>query len=245
MEVNNEKLIELINKMKEEKTAQSQNEVISQVLRSKFLCPVILEQTPVDGKVQITRDTKIQFSIIKTQDGKTFLIAFTGDEEVQKWQQQKVQQSIIYTFEDYAMVVTHNDNLDGFIIDPKGANLVFTQEMIEEIKSNLTRENVVAKDTEIQLKAVDEIAEDFKMKLTDTLRNYADITGAMLLNMKQGEEISYLLIVDSAEEDKTIYNNIAGALIPFLNGLPLNITHASTEIGKAVQDKFEPIYTKA
>ena len=40
--VDNKKLIELIEKLKEEKTMEIQNQVISEILKSRFLCPVIL-----------------------------------------------------------------------------------------------------------------------------------------------------------------------------------------------------------
>ena len=56
-----------------------------------------------------------------------------------EYETNKVQQSLIYTFEDYAMIATNNETLDGFIIDPKGCNLVFTKEMIKEIKASITR----------------------------------------------------------------------------------------------------------
>ena len=141
MELDNKGLVELIEKMKEEKTQELQNKVVSEVLKSRFLCPVVIPDAPHgNGKIQITKDTKIQFSIIKTTDDKNFLIAFTSDEEVHKWQKEQTQQSIIYTFEDYAKIVVGNDHLDGFIIDPHGVNLVFTQNLIEQIKSSVVRQ---------------------------------------------------------------------------------------------------------
>ena len=129
--INNKELIDAIEKMKEEKTMETQNKVIAEVLKAKFMCPVILQDAPKGGgKININKDTKIQFSVIKTTDAKNFLIAFTSDEEVNKWQKNKTQQSIIYTFEDYAIISQNNDNLEGFIIDPKGCNLIFTKNMI-------------------------------------------------------------------------------------------------------------------
>ena len=54
-----------------------------------------------------------------------------------------MQQSIVYTFEDYAKIVTENENLHGFIIDPKGVNLVFTEDMIIwKISSKIFKINI-------------------------------------------------------------------------------------------------------
>ena len=176
MDINNKELIDSINAMKEEKTLEAQNKVITEVLKSRFLCQVILEAAPKGGgRIDINKDTKIQFSIIKTTDGKNYLIAFTSDEEVHKWQTNKVQQSLIYTFEDYAMIATNNETLDGFIIDPKGCNLVFTKEMIKEIKASITRESVVEKDTQVELGIPKDYPTELVEKLKDLFANMSDV----------------------------------------------------------------------
>ena len=244
-ETNNNKLIELINQMKEEKTLELQNKVISEVLKSRFMCPVILEDAPKGGgKVNINKDTKIQLCIIKTTDGKNYLIAFTSDKEVNKWQKQQKQQSLIYTFEDYAMVTTKNANLDGFIIDPKGCNLVFTKEMINEIKNGITTESVVEKDTEIEIGIRKDYPEELVNKLKDLFSNIPAIKKAYLQLMVKDNVMSYLVIIDSDGNEKEYYNTIASASLPFLNGMPLNLAALDNEFGKKAVENFEPFYIK-
>jgi hypothetical protein len=241
--VDNTRLLELIDKMKEEKTMESQNSVIAEVLKSRFLCPVILESAPKGGgKIEIGKDTKIQFSIIKTKEGKNFLIAFTCDEEVNKWQKNKVQQSIIYTFEDYAMIATNNENLEGFVIDPMGRNIVFTKQMIKEIKENITRESVVEENTQVQLGVPKDYPEELDRKLKDLFLNITQVKKAYLLLMTKQEELSYLLVIDAQGNEKAYFNTIASAAIPFLNGMPLNMLPANTELGQKIAQDFTPIY---
>lgn len=243
MEINNKELIELIEKMKDEKTPESQNKVIGQILKSKFLCPVVLADAPKGGgKVQITKDTKIQFSIVKTTDERNFLIAFTSDEEVNKWQKEKMQQSIVYTFEDYAKIITENENLHGFIIDPKGVNLVFTEDMIKQIKSSITKVETLEADTEVQIATPKEYPEELLQKLQDTLRNYPEVKKAYLLLMKRGEEVSYILILDASGKEQELFNNIASSVIPFLDGMSISMAPLSTDFGKTISERFEPVY---
>lgn len=245
MEVDNKKLIELIDKLKEEKSMEVQNQVISEVLKSRFLCPVILESAPKGGgKVDINKDTKIQFSVIKTNDGKNFLIAFTSDSEVHKWQKEKVQQSIIYTFEDYAMIATNNDNIEGFVIDPKGCNIAFTKDMIKEIKQNITREGVVEKDTQIEIGNPKDYPQELVNKLKDLFLNMQDVKKAYLQLMTKNDEIGYLIVIYADGKEKELFNTIASAAIPFLNGMPLNMVESDSELAKTVEEKFEPFYTK-
>ena len=245
MEVDNKKLIELIDKLKEEKSMEVQNQVISEVLKSRFLCPVILESAPKGGgKVDINKDTKIQFSVIKTNDGKNFLIAFTSDSEVHKWQKEKVQQSIIYTFEDYAMIATNNDNIEGFVIDPKGCNIAFTKDMIKEIKQNITREGVVEKDTQIEIGNPKDYPQELVDKLKDLFLNMQDVKKAYLQLMTKNDEIGYLIVIYADGKEKELFNTIASAAIPFLNGMPLNMVESDSELAKTVEEKFEPFYIK-
>lgn len=241
--LDNTSLIKAINKMKEEKTMEAQNDVITEVLRAKFMCPVILSSAPKGGgKIEIDKNTKIQFSVVKTTDGRNFLIAFTSEDEVNKWQKSKVQQSIVYTFEDYAMIATNNDNLEGFVIDPNGCNIAFTKEMIKEIKSSITRESVVEKDTQVELGIPKDYPDELVKKLKDLFLNIPDVKKAYLLLMTKEEELSYLLILDAQGNEKEYFNTIASAAIPFLNKMPLNLLAANSDFGKNAIVDFEPFY---
>ena len=242
MELDNKGLVELIEKMKEEKTQELQNKVVSEVLKSRFLCPVVIPDAPHgNGKIQITKDTKIQFSIIKTTDDKNFLIAFTSDEEVHKWQKEQTQQSIIYTFEDYAKIVVGNDHLDGFIIDPHGVNLVFTQNLIEQIKSSVVRQETIAANTQIEVSRFSTYPEGLVLKLQDMLINNPIVKKGYLLLMKQDNLNSALVILDCPEDNK-FFGDIATGLIPFLSGISISIIPMSSDLGQKISEKFEPIY---
>ena len=241
--INNKELIDAIERMKQEKTIEAQNKVISEVLKAKFMCPVILESAPKGGgKININKDTKIQFSIIKTTNDKNFLIAFTSEEEVHKWQKNKTQQSIIYTFEDYSIIAEKNDNLEGFIIDPKGCNLVFTKNMIRQIKNSITKESVVKKDTKVELSVPKDLSTDLVSKLKDVFSNNNEIKKVYFLNMVKEWEKSYLLIIDAGGNEKKYFNTIASAAIPFLNGMTLNLLPINTEFGTKVIQEFKPFY---
>lgn len=246
MEIDNKKLIELINKMKEEKTIEAQNEVVSEILKSRFMCPVILESAPKGGgRVEINKDTKIQFSVIKTADGKNYLMAFTSEPEVHKWQKTKMQQSLIYTFEDYAMIVTGSNNIEGFIIDPKGCNLIFNRELIKQIKSSITRESVVEKDTQVELGNPKDYPQELVDKLKDMFKNnMPEVKKAYLQLMAANDKLSYLVLIDAQGNEKQYFNTIASTAIPFLKGMPLNLTSLDTELGQKVIEQFKPFYEK-
>ena len=245
MKVDNRKLIELINIMREEKTLQAQNVVISEILKSHFFCPVVIQGAPQGGgTINITKDTQVSFLTIEGTDNKKYLLAFTSEEELLKWKKQDKQQSIIYTFEDYAMIVTNNSNIDGFAIDPYGSNIMFNEEMIKGIKSSITNENVMEKDTEVLLGIPGEYPEDLVKKLKDYFKNINDITKAYLLLMVKDDKKNYLVVIEGNGDVKEYFSSIATAAMPFLDGMPLNLTPYDTDFGRNAIKEIEPFYIK-
>lgn len=244
-EIDNTKLVELIKKMKEEKTQESQREFVSQMLKSRFYCPVIFANAPKGGgKVKIDKETKIQFNIIQATDGSSYLIAFTSEAEINKWQKSQMQQSIIYTFEDYSTIVLGQNNINGFIIDPKGENIIINRKVIEQVRSALTTEETLDKETEIELRTVSNASQDLKDKLYDTLSSIDEVSKAYFLVMKENEKETYLIAFLANGNEKEYYNKIASAAIPFLNGVGLSFMPLGTELGKQIEEKFEPFYNK-
>ncbi len=246
MELNNNELVNSIKEMKETKTDESQIKVITGIRKAKFLCPVIIEDAPVGGgKINITKDSKVQFSIIKANDGKNYLLAFTSEPEIHKWQTTQKQQTLIYTFEDYAHIILNNPLINGFVIDPKGENLVLSEETINAMRNNITKEVEIEKDTEVELGIPANYPEDLVPKLKDCLRNIEECQKAYLMLMKQnGENSGYLLVVDAGKNTKDYFTQISSALAPYLEGMGLSMTIFDSEVGKSVSEHFEPIYIK-
>ena len=142
------------------------------------------------------------------------------------------------------MIATNNETLDGFIIDPKGCNLVFTKEMIKEIKASITRESVVEKDTQVELGIPKDYPTELVEKLKDLFANMSDVKKAYLQLMVKDEAMSYLVLIDADGKEKELFNTIASAAIPFLKGMPLNLAPLNTEFGQKAIENFEPFYVK-
>ena len=142
------------------------------------------------------------------------------------------------------MIATNNDNIEGFVIDPKGCNIAFTKDMIKEIKQNITREGVVEKDTQIEIGNPKDYPQELVNKLKDLFLNMQDVKKAYLQLMTKNDEIGYLIVIYADGKEKELFNTIASAAIPFLNGMPLNMVESDSELAKTVEEKFEPFYTK-
>ena len=134
-----------------------------------------------------------------------------------------------------------NDHLDGFIIDPHGVNLVFTQNLIEQIKSSVVRQETIAANTQIEVSRFSTYPEGLVQKLQDMLINNPIVKKGYLLLMKQDNLNSALVILDCPEDNK-LFGDIATGLIPFLSGISISIIPMSSDLGQKISEKFEPIY---
>ena len=158
---NNPKLIEAIAEMRKNFCAETQNKVINTALACTFLVPAMVEKTTelvADAENHVNFEDKSKAKFILLNNNKTngtFFPVFTSPEEAKKLQYDKPFQSFAMRFQDIAALTEQTPKVQGFVVNPFGENLPFTQEMLESIKQTLIK---VAKER----KAAREAAERMK-----------------------------------------------------------------------------------
>ena len=70
-------------------------------------------------------------------------------------------------------------------------------QMIKEIKSNITQETVLEKDTTVELGIPKDYPEELVKKLSDLFLNMPKVEKAYLMLMTKADKLSYLVIVDA------------------------------------------------
>ena len=140
---NNPKLIEAIAEMRKNFCAET----------------AMVEKTTelvADAENHVNFEDKSKAKFILLNNNKTngtFFPVFTSPEEAKKLQYDKPFQSFAMRFQDIAALTEQTPKVQGFVVNPFGENLPFTQEMLESIKQTLIR---VAKER----KAAKEAAEN-------------------------------------------------------------------------------------
>lgn len=128
-----------MNRMKENNNAETQNKMVEEALNARFLVPCIMEMkagTEKDKK-RTPENTTPRISMIKTTDGRTFFIAFTDLNELNKWQKNEDQNVLVMSFDDIAgMVLNQNVESEGFVVNPASTNVVFQKKMVFTIIYN-------------------------------------------------------------------------------------------------------------
>ncbi|MDL2301155.1 SseB family protein [Lachnospiraceae bacterium OttesenSCG-928-D06] len=132
--VSNPMLVGAIALLKAENTPEHNKLFTEEMLKSQFLSPVIITPAPTvdeEGKMQLTKESKIQFPMLSAKDGKNYFMAFSDKEEFESWAKGKETQSCALQFEEYAAMVMREDtNAGGFVINPFGGNLIVSKENI-------------------------------------------------------------------------------------------------------------------
>ena len=145
---NNPKLIEAIAEMRKNFCAETQNKVINTALACTFLV------ADAENHVNFEDKSKAKFILLNNnKTNGTFFPVFTSPEEAKKLQYDKPFQSFAMRFQDIAALTEQTPKVQGFVVNPFGENLPFTQEMLESIKQTLIK---VAKER----KAAKEAAEN-------------------------------------------------------------------------------------
>lgn len=128
---------------------KSRQVVVEEILKATFLCPCVLSSEPVQdekGELTISDNTVVQPQMVQDKYGRPLLLAFTSQEECDKW---KAETTVLnsynfgYGFRDYvALMLQEMPNgkrgpAEGFVIDPYGCNLVVDRDMAANIMVRL------------------------------------------------------------------------------------------------------------
>lgn len=118
--------------------------VLNEVVDAQLLVPIQMDRDPeVDqdsGEVVIDKDTQIRFEIIENKQGELYYPVFTDGSEMKKLSLEEDQRSLIVSFMDLAaMVDMQPGQMAGFVIDPKGGNMVFPADMIRKMTDEIQR----------------------------------------------------------------------------------------------------------
>jgi len=154
--------------------------VLEEILKAMFLCPATVSAPPLvdeDGDLYLPDDCEIRHNMVRDRQGRLLLLAFTSQEEMDKWLDQREIQDFVYgfgmNFTEYADMMLQKlpdgtrGPAQGFVIDPCGCNLVVDRDMVANIFVRLMARNdamsqaraQAAKATAVKGKAPEEKAE--------------------------------------------------------------------------------------
>jgi hypothetical protein len=102
--------------------------MLSFIRSGQFIVPMQHDgnaETMEDGRIKLTKETRIKFLVMKTQDDKQFLPVFTDGFEFAKLAEAKEWNAGVFRYQDILKFVADKD---GVTINPEGQSVVLTKD---------------------------------------------------------------------------------------------------------------------
>ena len=127
MEMGNEELRRCIHDYAADKSQINKEKLICAIQNAKFLMPVVVEET--EGT-----DPLVRFRMLYNKYGLAYFMAFTDPIEMAKCADGD-QKILDVSYEQLkAMALRDEEHNGGFVIDPKGDNLLITLELMRQFE---------------------------------------------------------------------------------------------------------------
>ena len=224
-------------------------------MNARFLSAMMLTHEPVrkeDGTATFEQDTQMQLPMLTAPDGSKYYPAFTDWNEVNKWLEILEPKTLLLTLEDYLALVLRSEDAKGIVINPFGENMMVDRPLLEHLKRKkdmlLAGKAVqpIGKDEKIELAEKTEFPLEMVKKMVETLEVESCVERAWLRLMKRQEEVSYLFVADISlpGNREAVFDHIANAVRPYLNGMNINMITYQQEFGKNSVEGVVPFYCK-
>ena len=158
--IENPLLIGAIEMMKASENPEKKEAVLEEIIKATFLCPATVSQPPLigeDGEPYLPDECEIQQKMVQDAKGRPLLLAFTSQEEMDKWMSQRMIRDFVYgfgmSFLEYVDLMMQKlpdgsrGPAQGFVIDPYGCNLVVDRDMVANIMLRLIRRSIRISET--------------------------------------------------------------------------------------------------
>ena len=264
----NSELIAAMEAFKKAPSPEAQSRLVNEALRAKYFAPVeVIDKDGVplqgSGKMQIPKDAKFNFKLIKNSSGEEFFMLFTDINEFQKWNKNQQIKTIVVVFPQMAqLTMKRSDVVKGFVINPMNENIIFDQANLQNILDTLNRffaqeqqkekgENASqtpeAREVKLYFGKPNNVPDSVLDSLRKHLAKRPEVKSAYFSMMKQDEQEFYLFTLDIEAENeaaKKIADSLCNTAKLFLTKFPVLAAPVNSPYGEGAKRVGEPFYVK-
>ncbi len=117
----------------ESQTAKRATNALVQMVNAHLLVPAVLNDAiPGNG-------TSVTFSIVPDQEGKSFFLAFTDEEDFVKWSKEAFenQKYVVMDFMNLVAAIEQNPTIAGYVINGKSQPFMVQRHMLLQMRQRL------------------------------------------------------------------------------------------------------------
>lgn len=244
----------LLKEAKENHTETAMNMLFEEiVMNAHFLSVIFVSEPPKtdeDGKVTFQKNTIMQMPMVSSADGKHFYPVFTDYDELEKWQQMKNPNTMVFAFDDYAAMLEKYEAAEGIVINPFSDNFVLNRKLIAHLKTqkDLRTKGVsgstTSRDTRVMLGEPKEYPTEMVEAMRGQMQKLPEVKRAWLRLMVKENVQSFLVVVDFTGKREEVLGKIAAAARPHLKDRHLDMAMYEEGFGKKAVEKAAPFYQK-
>jgi len=237
-EIRNDELLKLMHEMRQERTSEKMLEVLKLAAASAFIVPV-----------DATADGRFSFHAVGDNKGRRFVVAYADSGSFMTSEKSEEPKGVKASFEDLMDVVTQESlRLDGVIINPGAAEVIFGKELIESIKGQMApseEENTL--DMQVATPA------EYPPKLKEMIEQFAmdeariSKVWVKLLVTPDGNTMRWLLGVEAnaeGEELNYLLDTLKRFVTPYLQNIEPVVASSQEDFVKQAIKDAEPFYAR-
>ena len=239
----NERLKELLKKINEDNSPELDNEILEEIImKTNFI-------SYINSNELESTFGNINFNVLKTDDNKTYLPAFTDLEELSKWGIPANMNTITLNFDDYAEIILDNDSIDGLVINPFGDYYIIPKEGLKDLKE-MKKERLKVNEIRIETNSKVLISESkhYPTMIMEAITNCCDDLGninkAWLLEMMTEKDKSWLLVLDFEGDKNYIFSKISQSARNYLGNMYLDMLPYEDDFARNSVQNHKAFYTK-
>ena len=238
----NERLKKLLKKIDEDNSPELDNEILEEIImKVNFL-------SYINSNELESTFGNINFNVLKTDDNKTYLPAFTDLEELSKWGIPEKMNTITLNFDDYVEIILDN-NIDGLVINPFGDYYIIPKEGLKDLKE-MKKERLKVNEIKIESNSKVLISEPkhyptmMMEAITNCCNDLGNINKAWLLEMMTEKDKSWLLVLDFEGDKNYTFSKISQAARNYLGNIYLDMLPYEDDFARNSVQNHKAFYTK-
>ena len=239
----NERLKKLLKKIDEDNSPELENEILEEIImKANFL-------SYINSNELESTFGNIDFNVLKTDDNKTYLPAFTDLEELSKWGIPANMNTITLNFDDYAEIILDNDSIDGLVINPFGDYYIIPKEGLKDLKE-MKKERLKVNEIKIESNSKILISEPkhYPTMMMEAIANccndLGNINKAWLLEMMTEKDKSWLLVLDFEGDKNYIFSKISQSARNYLGNMYLDMLPYEDDFARNSVQNHKAFYVK-
>lgn len=250
-DIKNPELIMAMKLLRETNNEENMLKVLTAILNAKLILPV-------NGEIK----DKMQFHAVAGNDGKIYQVVYADTYSFNEAFGAANQNGLVATFMDLAdLVINEKSKVNGFVLNPGKEEVIFGQEMIQAVVTQLVAEGVVPANnggaegnatkstsslSNVKVgdpEALPEGLGNATIELGSSFEEVFKIT-IQLMQYEGEDKPKWLFIVDHNGDSEEIFGYLSKAVGPYLAGLDIVMVDGDSTFGKQAATGKIPVYAK-